>query len=47
MDTSKRIQAAWFPVRKSLEEFDFDYARGFRRDLSPTWANAAKLGTGP
>jgi DNA replication protein DnaC len=27
-----RIRAARFPARKSLEEFDFDYARGLRRD---------------
>jgi DNA replication protein DnaC len=28
-----RIKAARFPARKSLEEFDFDYARGLKRDL--------------
>ena len=28
-----RIRAARFPSRKSLEEFDFDYARGLKRDL--------------
>jgi DNA replication protein DnaC len=28
-----RIRAARFPDRKSLEEFDFDHARGLRRDL--------------
>src|SRR5262249_60027314 len=28
-----RIKAARFPGRKSLEEFDFDHARGLRRDL--------------
>ena len=28
-----RIRAARFPARKSLEEFDFDYARGLKRDL--------------
>jgi len=28
-----RIRAARFPSRKSLEEFDFDYARGLERDL--------------
>ena len=28
-----RIRAARFPGRKSLEEFDFDHARGLRRDL--------------
>ena len=28
-----RIRAARFPARKSLEEFDFDHARGLRRDL--------------
>jgi DNA replication protein DnaC len=27
-----RIRAARFPVRKSLEEFDFDHARGLKRD---------------
>ena len=28
-----RIRAARFPARKSLEEFDFDYARGLRREV--------------
>ncbi len=28
-----RIRAARFPGRKSLEEFDFDHARGLKRDL--------------
>ena len=28
-----RIRAARFPARKSLEEFDFDHARGLRREL--------------
>jgi DNA replication protein DnaC len=28
-----RIKAARFPARKSLEEFDFDYARGLKRDV--------------
>src|SRR5262249_58493115 len=28
-----RIRAARFAARKSLEEFDFDHARGLRRDL--------------
>ena len=28
-----RIRAAKFPARKSLEEFDFDHARGLKRDL--------------
>ena len=28
-----RIRAARFPARKALEEFDFDHARGLRRDL--------------
>src|ERR1700742_4512646 len=28
-----RIRAARFPSRKSLEEFDFDHARGLTRDL--------------
>ncbi len=27
-----RIRAARFPARKSLEEFDYDHARGLRRD---------------
>ena len=27
-----RIRAARFPARKSLEEFDFDHARGLHRD---------------
>jgi DNA replication protein DnaC len=27
-----RIRAAGFPARKSLEEFDFDHARGLKRD---------------
>jgi DNA replication protein DnaC len=34
-----RIRAARFPAGKSLEEFDFDHARGLRRDL------VAHLGT--
>jgi DNA replication protein DnaC len=34
-----RIRAARFPARKSLEEFDFDHARGLRRD------QVAHLGT--
>ena len=34
-----RIRAARFPARKSLEEFDFDHARGLQRDL------VAHLGT--
>lgn len=34
-----RIRAARFPSRKSLEEFDFDHARGLKRDL------VAHLGT--
>jgi DNA replication protein DnaC len=34
-----RIRAARFPARKSLEEFDFDHARGLRREL------VAHLGT--
>ena len=34
-----RIRAARFPARKSLEEFDFDYARGLHRD------QVAHLGT--
>ncbi len=28
-----RIRAARFPSRKSLEEFDYDHARGLKRDL--------------
>jgi DNA replication protein DnaC len=28
-----RIRAARSPARKSLEEFDFDHARGLKRDL--------------
>ena len=28
-----RIRAARFPGRKSIEEFDFDHARGLKRDL--------------
>jgi DNA replication protein DnaC len=28
-----RISAAKFPARKSLEEFDFEYARGLKRDI--------------
>jgi DNA replication protein DnaC len=28
-----RIRAARFPARKSLEEFDFDHARGLRREI--------------
>jgi DNA replication protein DnaC len=28
-----RIRAARFPARKSVEEFDFDHARGLKRDL--------------
>ncbi|MGC1209557.1 MAG: IS21-like element helper ATPase IstB [Ornithinimicrobium sp.] len=28
-----RIRAAKFPARKSLEEFDFEHARGLKRDL--------------
>src|SRR5213595_2403995 len=27
-----RIRAARYPARKSLEEFDFDHARGLKRD---------------
>jgi DNA replication protein DnaC len=34
-----RIRAARFPSRKSLEEFDFDHARGLRREV------VAHLGT--
>src|SRR5512135_2427140 len=34
-----RIRAAKFPARKSLEEFDFDHARGLKREL------VAHLGT--
>jgi len=51
-----RIRAARFPSRKSLEEFDFDHARGLKRDLiahlgtltlsSPktTWSSSAHPG---
>ncbi len=28
-----RIRAARFPARKSLEEYDFDHARGLKRDV--------------
>ncbi|MFN2535469.1 MAG: ATP-binding protein, partial [Pseudonocardiaceae bacterium] len=28
----QRIRAARFPARKSLEEFDFDHARGLKRE---------------
>src|SRR6478752_3425536 len=28
-----RIRSARFPARKSLEEFDFEYARGLKRDV--------------
>src|SRR3569623_3559074 len=28
-----RIRAARFPARKSLEEFDFDHARGLKREV--------------
>src|SRR3954449_8287879 len=28
-----RIRAARFPARKSVEEFDFDHARGLKRDV--------------
>jgi DNA replication protein DnaC len=28
-----RVRAARFPARKSLEEFDYDHARGLNRDL--------------
>src|SRR5690349_6870506 len=34
-----RIRAARFPARKSVEEFDFDHARGLKRDV------VAHLGT--
>ena len=51
-----RIRAARFPARKSLEEFDFDHARGLKREtiahlgtwtLSPpatTWSSWAHPG---
>ena len=29
----QRIRAARFPARKSLEEFDFEHARGLKRDV--------------
>lgn len=38
-DGEGRIRAARFPSRKSLEEFDFDHARGLKRDT------VAHLGT--
>jgi DNA replication protein DnaC len=38
-DGEGRIRAARFPARKSLEEFDFDHARGLKRDA------VAHLGT--
>jgi DNA replication protein DnaC len=28
-----RVRAARFPARKSLEEFDFDHARGLKREV--------------
>jgi DNA replication protein DnaC len=28
-----RIRAARFPARKSLEDFDFDHARGLKREV--------------
>lgn len=28
-----RIRAARFPARKTIEEFDFDHARGLKRDV--------------
>src|SRR3954463_3216367 len=34
-----RIRAARFPARKSLEEFDYEHARGLKRDV------VAHLGT--
>jgi hypothetical protein len=40
-----RIRAARFPSRKSLEEFDFDHARGLKRDLIAHLAPAAPCGT--
>jgi hypothetical protein len=33
-----RIRAARFPARKSLEDFDYDHARGLKRETSPTSA---------
>ena len=38
-----RIRAARFPARKSIEEFDFDHARGLKRDLIAhlaTWTSS-------
>ena len=29
----RRIRAARFPARKSLEEFDYDHARGLKREV--------------
>jgi DNA replication protein DnaC len=34
-----RIRTARFPARKSLEEFDFDHARGLKREvIAHLWA---------
>ena len=38
-----RIRAARFPARKSLEEFDFDHARGLRREAIAHLAAAKAL----
>ena len=37
-----RIRAARFPARKSIEEFDFDHARGLKRDLVAHLANSTR-----
>ncbi len=41
-----RIRAARFPARKSLEEFDFEHARGLKRDTAITSCFWAPPGTG-
>jgi DNA replication protein DnaC len=33
-----RIRAARFPARKSLEDFDFDHARGLRGSADRSWS---------
>ena len=33
----RRIRAASFPARKTLEEFNFDHQAGIRRDDIPLW----------
>ena len=41
-----RIRAARFPARKSIEEFDFDHARGLKRE-PPFSAGREAVHTGP